>query len=146
MNYMKHVAQMLGVEIGEEFKVDGENNRFKFTENELEYFDEGYNAWVYDCSYINDILVGILTGNNEIIKQPILDDVEKEYLSAVIRPFREKVQGIEKKLYRTNLEYLSIAYLEGDLFQRVAFPIFKKDTMYKGMELHKEYSLEELGV
>lgn len=28
----------------------------------------------------------------------------------------------------------------------MAFPCFEKDTMYKGMEAYKEYTLEELGL
>jgi len=28
----------------------------------------------------------------------------------------------------------------------ISFPNFKKGTMYKGMEVYKEYSLEELGL
>ena len=35
MNYMKEVAQLLGVEIDEEFKIEGYDDylKFKFTEN-----------------------------------------------------------------------------------------------------------------
>ena len=73
-------------------------------------------------------------------KPPILDDVEKAYLSAVIKPFREMVEYIEKRTY-TGKEYIAIVIKE-DL--NVSFPVFEK--MYKGMELNKEYTLEELGL
>ena len=36
----------------------------------------------------------ILCGRIEVIKKPILDDVEKEYLSGVIKPFRDKVVDV----------------------------------------------------
>ena len=34
---------------------------------------------------------------NEEYKEPILDDVEREYLSAVIKPFRKKISYIRKR-------------------------------------------------
>ena len=74
-------------------------------------------------------------------KPPVLDDVEKAYLSAVIKPFREKV-GHVKKIDCGKKEFLKI-YLEDD---NIPFPLFTKGTMYKGMECEKEYTLEELGL
>ena len=76
-------------------------------------------------------------------KPPILDDVEKAYLSAVIKPFRKKVKYIEKRFWTPNLEYLSIRLKNNEFF---AFPNFKKGKMYKGMEHDKYYTLEELGL
>lgn len=74
-------------------------------------------------------------------KPPILDDVEKAYLSSVIKPFREEVKTIEKASFEED-EQLQIS--DGDTV--MAFPCFEKDTMYKGMEAYKEYTLEELGL
>ena len=71
----------------------------------------------------------------------ILTDKEKAYLSAVIKPFREKV-GYVKKIDCGKREFLKI-YLEDD---DIPFPFFTKGTMYKGMEADKEYTLEELGL
>lgn len=76
----------------------------------------------------------------------ILDDKEKEYLSAVIRPFKDRVITITKveaccdpyiriRVKSFNKEKgIDCAYL----------PDFKSDTMYKGMESNKEYTLKEL--
>lgn len=76
-------------------------------------------------------------------KKEILDKKEKEYLSAVIKPFRDKVTSVVKSAWK-NEEYIVIKMLcgENDLF----FPSFKKNTMYNGMELNEEYTLEELGL
>lgn len=74
-------------------------------------------------------------------KEEILDDAEKEYLSAVIKPFRDKVEYIGKNLSNGS-EYISIN-VKGEW---VIFPYFKKGTMYKNMEINKRYSLEELGL
>lgn len=74
-------------------------------------------------------------------KEEILDDAEKEYLRAVIKPFRDEVKYIIKKEKFKN-ESIGI-FLEEDV---IVFPCFKKGTMYKGLEEYKEYTLEELGL
>lgn len=77
-------------------------------------------------------------------KEEILDEAEKRYLRGVIRPFREKVRDIEiiqdKSMSR---EFITIRFKDdGDL----DFPYFQINTMYKGMEKDKKYTLEELGL
>ena len=85
--------------------------------------------------------IGIPTYTEYIPPKPILDEKEKEYLSAVIYPFREKIKSIHKDCYKKE-EFIYI-YCEkfSDSF---GLPYFKKGTMYKGMELDKKYTLEEL--
>lgn len=75
-------------------------------------------------------------------KEPILDDVEREYLSAVIKPFRDKVTSIYKLNSNEHKEYILIN-LEDDFTN---MPYFEAGTMYKGMETGKRYTLEELGL
>lgn len=77
----------------------------------------------------------------EELKKPILDEAEKRYLSAVIRPFRENVQSI-KKGEVTRLQCICIE-LKNEIFD---LPFFAKDTMYKGMKVGKRYTLKELGL
>ena len=80
----------------------------------------------------------------EETKEPILDDVEKEYLSDVIKPFRKKISCIRKtKDPRKEKNYIKIEFCDGD---RMFFLNLSNDEMYKGMELDKKYSLEELGL
>lgn len=74
-------------------------------------------------------------------KEQILDDAEREYLSAVIKPFRDKVEYITKKplVYK---EYIYIhIYVDN-----IMLPRFKEGTMYKGMKICKAYTPEELGL
>ena len=74
----------------------------------------------------------------------ILDDAEKEYLKAVIRPFRDKVKSITKFAdTRCTEEYIYMV-IEGPA--DACLPRFDGNTMYKGMELNKKYTLEELGL
>ena len=78
----------------------------------------------------------------DIVKPQILDEAERQYLSAVIRPFRDKVQSITKMPEMNGRE----EYIVIDIGFQMFFPVFKSNTMYKGMDLGKEYTLEELGL
>lgn len=76
----------------------------------------------------------------------ILDETEKRYLYNIIKPFRNRVTYIIKKeCYE--YEYISIEYKEvGISTYYIQLPNFKPNTMYKGMEIDKEYTLNELGL
>ena len=75
-------------------------------------------------------------------KEPILDDVEKNYLANLVRPFRKEVRAIEKLETPFGKEYILIISKDDGMH----FPSFEKGKMYKGMETHKEYTLQELGL
>ena len=81
----------------------------------------------------------------EEYKEPILDDVEKDYLSAVIKPFRKRIKyiAIYEACYGSE-QFVHIELYDGD--DDVNLPRFKANTMYKGMEPKKHYSLDELGL
>lgn len=81
--------------------------------------------------------------NSEYI-EPILDEAEKRYLKAVIKPFRDKVKYMLKN--SSNKEFISIVLEDKERKEYFNFPYFKKGTMYKGMEINKRYTLEELGL
>ena len=76
-------------------------------------------------------------------REPILDDVEKRYLSDVIKPFRNRVEHICKRSLYRDKEYICI---ELDNNDTSLLPNFKENTMYKGMKVGKGYTLEELGL
>lgn len=78
-----------------------------------------------------------------IVHPQILDDVERKYLSAVIKPFRNKVKSINKAASEANQEFIAIDFKNGD---ETFLPWFKAGTMYKGMKLGRKYTLEELGL
>lgn len=79
--------------------------------------------------------------------QQILDKEEKEYLEAVIRPFKDRVRNV-MKYNAFDCERISISFYRDDLVKYgfTDLPEFKEGTMYKGMELDREYTLEELGL
>ena len=80
----------------------------------------------------------------EEYKEPVLDDVEREYLSATIKPFRKMIAYIVKAQdFDDGKQCIRIILQNGD---GMHFPYLDDDAMYKGMEVNKEYSLEELGL
>ena len=101
------------------------------------------------CAYV-PIFQGIRFDDKEpvslesIVHPQILDDVEKKYLSAVIKPFRKRVKHISKEeAFDCSEEFIHIELSDGDISD---FPNFKANTMYKGMKLGCKYTLEELGI
>lgn len=96
--------------------------------------------WTDNCVELNN---GFLVNTIILDKvEEILDDKEKEYLKGVIKPFRKRIENIEKISDGGNKEYISIILKDDCAF----LPDFKKGTMYKNMKVNKEYSLEELGL
>ena len=88
----------------------------------------------------------------EEYKEPILTDKEKEYLSAVIKPFKDKVKYIKKvDMYLScneNYEYIlsELGEKGKGVVNTFTLPYFPKGSMYKGMKAGKRYTLEELGL
>ncbi len=78
------------------------------------------------------------------VEEPILDEAERKYLSGIIRPFRDRVRYIQKIVY--SLEEKEFIVIVCISCGNIIFPDFKKGSMYKGMELNKGYTLEELGL
>lgn len=102
------------------------------------------NVWVKHKDLYSDKFL-----DQEIeIDVPILTDEERQYLRAVIKPFRDNVLSIAKRHYLDSYEYMQIFVhtYDSDEVEEVALPNFKKGTMYKGMETNKKYTLEELGL
>lgn len=62
-NYMPEIAKMLGVEVGEIFKMTDYNSLYRFTERGLEF--KGTAGW---C--LSERIEWLLTGRNEILKLP----------------------------------------------------------------------------
>lgn len=75
-----------------------------------------------------------------------LDEKEREYLGAVIKPWREQITYIAK-CGNDKYQFIDIEYKDaGGCREEIELPCFESNTMYQGMELDKEYSLEDLGI
>lgn len=76
----------------------------------------------------------------------ILDDIEKKYLSNVIKPFRNSVRHIYKRRFFQDrfTKYRIVIVLDDGFIELPPFDARKK--MYVNMELRKNYTLKELGI
>lgn len=113
---------------------------------------ETFELFSYSIFLKGERIATITTNNTSLVNallewldmeyvEPILDDAEKRYLKGVIRPFRESVRSIEKSdIYRDEAICINTEK------RYMVFPPFKAGTMYKGMELNRKYTLEELGL
>lgn len=107
------------------------------------------NKIVYKRSYLVDNsfkkITDFFNWLEQEYKPPILDDVEKAYLSAVIKPFRKEVEYIQKiKSDYDDTEYINMIMKRN--YDYCALPVFERGTMYKGMTSNTDYTLEELGL
>ena len=84
------------------------------------------------------------------VEEEKLDNIEKRYIKDFIRPFRDNIRYIKKiPIYTyTQREQIQIGYkcVYNDSIVTISLPPFPKNSMYKGMKLNKEYTLEELGI
>ena len=123
------------------FKIEGENNP-----SQVFKILDGTNVVFEKPILLNRAHLSLFLSWLEAeYKPPILDDVEKAYLSAVIKPFREDIEYIEKfKSNYVGKEYIYIVMKKD--YDYCKLPRFFKGTMYKGMGLNKRYTLKELGL
>lgn len=83
---------------------------------------------------------------NEI--KEILTESEREYLSSIIKPFRDRVISFCKINYDDCVKLTFEVYFVGSKYKAdyCSLPKFDKKTMFTGMKPYKEYTLEELGL
>lgn len=101
-----------------------------------QYCDLGY------CSKCEKKAFKWLTSEYE---EPILDDIEKEYLKNVIEPFGDYVAYVIK-FATSKLDFLSI-YISVNEEKVRSFEIplmYDLDSMFKNIKYDERYTLEEL--
>ena len=111
----------------------------------------GFQCPLYQNNICTIIALKAVAGTNffdrEVyIPQPhILDKQEHDYLRAVCKPF--EVVSICKNKIATGDKWITIC-TKSRVYcgskGSVSMPFFTKDTMYKGMEVNKEYTIQEL--
>lgn len=149
-NIMKDVAKLLGLELEEEFRIESYDSKYKLTRDGLRFWSVPLQDWI-----LSSIIGELLSGERKITKlpKPVLNDAEKEYLGNIIKPFRNRIIWIGKCEYdRGDFFYgeyivIGLKFFDNDPGQeQAALPSFATGTMYRGMELGKRYTLEELGL
>lgn len=83
---------------------------------------------------------------SEYQEPPILDEVEREYLSAVCKPY--EVGEIVKTENKSDIEWICISVFSETKIGicNINLPYFNAKTAYRGMKLNKHYTPQELGV
>ena len=148
MNYLVEIIDKLGVKIDEVFYLnDNYETKYKFNCNYLLSYDDLENYWIQN----DKMLAAILRGDRTIVKSPppLLYDDERKYLSYVIKPWKDKVDGIYKmKFYNHNQQALEYEFIRIDTKDQatMSFPKFKAGTKYRMMELGHKYSVEDLNL
>lgn len=139
MNYMEQIAEMLGIKLYEDFRIKAINDMIF----EKKFFLTEYGLFSEDSTVpISTILNDILNGQYKIVKLPFaLTKEEKDYLSEVVKPFRDKIEYI-KRLTFDSVDSIQIITEKGI----TAVLFFETDTRYKNMEPDREYTLAELGL
>ena len=139
-NKMEEVAKLLGVELDEEFGLKNSDFKYKFTKRGLRKRFITEQEWGNSC-----MLDDLLLGRVEMVKaaKPILDNIEKNYLSNIIKPFRDRIDYIAKINLSHRREYILIKMKNYEL---ISLPFFAAGTMYKGMENDKDYTIKDLGL
>ena len=95
----------------------------------------------YQCCFDDSLYSdGDLVFDRERDCKPILDKEEREYLSAVIKPFINNVSKITK-VQISEHEYIRVSLNNLDV---MLFPRFRIGTMYKNMKSDRPYTLKEL--
>lgn len=84
--------------------------------------------------------------------EQILDKVERQYLSSVIKPFKKRAVFVRKDCHkgldggRYEQIVIRVKSAMPDSFADIELPFFKEGAMYKGMKIYKEYTMKELGL
>lgn len=125
---------------GDVYKLSTGYIRNKIADLDKLYYNEHY------CRYFN------FTGyyyreETVIIEEDILDEKEKEYLSNVIKPFRKRIKYISVNKYVDNCVIrIILKHYTKNYDDSILLPDFKNGSMYKRMEIGKQYTLKELGL
>lgn len=117
---------------------------------ESSWHSDGYGHFYY----FNHLFLAVKWKDDEptlikdIYDPQILDDIEREYIRSVLKPFHDEVDYVVKYEYAIiddgscSKEYLYIKLHDGEF----TFPDFDSGKMYSGMEVDKKYKLDELGI
>lgn len=113
------------------------------------YLWDGLNYYRYGDETVYKSLLSkysqkYLAGMKFKYELPLLDAVEKEYIGNIVKPFRKNREIKVTKRSVADKEWITIRGGSTDL--SVDLPLFRKGTMYEGLEVDKPYTIKELGL
>ena len=134
LKYRGKIATIKEIDLYGAYRIDLDDTSWCWTEKMLEPLGKFFKKLP------NNFTGTIEIENGYIIEKEILDEEEKKYLSAVIKPFKDRITYIRK--VRGSMEFIEINVKH----EIINLPYFKANAMYKGMKLNEEYTLKELGL
>ena len=152
MKTFSEAAKTIARNIDREYKWmarDQDGNLFIYEEKPEK---KEYSWYFGGCNYIfyfNHLFSAIKWEDDEptlirdIYNPPILNDLEREYLKMVLKPFHGVVEYVKKTENSDKKEYLFILFSGNRVFSSLDFD---SGTRYSGMKLDRKYSLDELGI
>ena len=126
--------------------IDCFQNNCKYVGDDIDinylYYREKEHGWI------------LLSNNSNLHRlyyyyEDILDKQERDYLSHIIKPFKDKVKYIGKKSYcneKYEYIYIVVCELPNNDEHNINLPNFRNGTMYKNMKLDIQYTLKELNL
>lgn len=89
-------------------------------------------------------------GTWELYQESILNEEEKEYISNVIKPFKNRVCYIVKYknigAYKEEFIQICVKSYDNELEEDINLPVFAEGSMYKNMKTVHRYTLKEVGL
>jgi len=142
------VKELFGVEIGEEFTIENTEANYIcmgcYFDKAKEFHVPSESRLLYRTNAETKKILwkDLLEGNAKIIKakKPILDEGEKKFLRNLVKPLG--IDWIKKIEYSKRQYYI---YAHRKTGNTLSLPLFSAtSTMYRGMELNREYKVKEL--
>ena len=145
------IADWFGLDVGTVFKIEGLCGYFKFDHEDLLLWrdeNEDPEDWWGNNEYI---LADLIAGRRYIKPRELLTYAERTHIKNIVEMYGYDVWDIRKVQNSQDTQKIVITYDYGrardplDSFE-VSLPFFDNDTMFTGMKLNKDYTLEELGI
>ena len=150
-NCIDLIANYFGLDVGMAFQIEGFPGYFKFDHENILLWRDDYmdpDEWLTLNEYI---LADLITGRRHIKPRELLTDAERSHIKNIIEMYGYDVWDIRKVQNSQDTQNIVITYDYGrvrdplDSFD-VSLPFFDNNTMFIGMQLNKNYTLEELGI
>lgn len=124
-------------------------------DEDIKYIELGKNDYLFKDDKGNDYEFSIISEEDliadiwEIYGRHILNEKEMNYLSDIIKPFKDdyKITIVKTFLFTIDYSYIRILLENENGSDTIALPKFASNShMYDGMEYGKIYQMEELGL
>lgn len=116
----------------------------RFVTSPIYYSNKGY-SYYFPFSLTTYSFEEVDFSVKKTNKKFLLDCIDRKYFNKFLRPFRDNIQYIIKMQTLSYIyEYIKIIYFKDSHASYIYLPDFKAGTMFKKLELDKQYDLNDL--